>query len=108
MHVELAEALWLEQHRDVSLIELAELSGLSEAELRELVDLGAIAPIDTNATPWTFRGDCIAAVKIACRLRNDFELDAQGLALALSLLERIRALETELRALRAHLPRRTH
>jgi hypothetical protein len=39
-------------------------------------------------------------------LRNDFEVDTRGLALALTLLERIQSLETELRAIRAQLPRR--
>jgi hypothetical protein len=39
-------------------------------------------------------------------LRDDFELDVDGLALVLSLLERIRGLESEVRGLQAKLPRR--
>jgi chaperone modulatory protein CbpM len=38
-------------------------------------------------------------------LRDDFELDARGLSVALRLLERVRALEEEIGRLRAELPR---
>jgi hypothetical protein len=37
-------------------------------------------------------------------LRKDFELDPQGLALAVALLERVRDLEEQLRDLRARIP----
>ena len=40
------------------------------------------------------------------RLREDFELDQEGLSVALALLERIDGLERELRAMRALLPQR--
>jgi chaperone modulatory protein CbpM len=106
MRIELTELTWLEEHREVTLAELAELSGLSEAELAELEDFGAIAPADPGAPTQTFRAECIVAARTAFRLRNDFELDPQGLAVALTLLERVRALETELREIRAQLPRR--
>jgi hypothetical protein len=46
-------------------------------------------------------------VRTARRLREDLELEPQALALALTLVERIRELETELCLLRAQLPRRS-
>jgi chaperone modulatory protein CbpM len=106
MRIELSELTWLEEQRDVTLAELAELSGFSEEELRELETCGAIAPVDPGGTPPKFGMQCIVATRTAYRLRNDFELDAQGLAVALALLERIGTLEAELRELRAQLPRR--
>lgn len=87
-------------------MELAELSGLSEAELHELVDGDVMVPVDPGATQWTFRAEYIVAAKTARRLRDDFELDAQGIVLALTLLDRVRDLEAQLRDLRARLPRR--
>jgi hypothetical protein len=48
----------------------------------------------------------VVTARAAQRLRASFDLDPNALSLALSLLERIRTLETELRALRAQLPRR--
>jgi len=104
MRIELTELVWLEEHRELNLAELAELSGLSEAELHELENCGAIAPVDPGAAERTFGAECIVAARAAFRLRNAFELDAQGLAVALALLDRVSALETELRDLRAQLP----
>jgi chaperone modulatory protein CbpM len=104
MRIELTELVWLEEHRALTLAELAEFSGLSEVELHELVDSGAIAPVDPESATQTFSADYIVLARTACRLRNDFELDTKGLAVALTLLERVRALETELRGLRAQLP----
>jgi len=105
MRIELTELVWMEEHRQVTLAELSELSGLSETELRELEDCGAIAPADPRAATRTFGAEGIVAARTAFRLRHDFELDAQGLAVALALLERVRALEGELREIRAQLPR---
>lgn len=105
MRVELTEVLWFDERRELSLCELAERSGLTEAELRELVDSGVIAPVDPDRAPRHFRAECIVTAKTACRLRDDFELDAHGLAVALTLIDRVRDLEEQLRDLRAKLPR---
>ncbi|MBA2409217.1 MAG: hypothetical protein H0V62_05420 [Gammaproteobacteria bacterium] len=106
MRVELTEVLWLDEHHEWSLTELAEVSGLSEAELHELVDGNVIVPVDPGATQRTFCSECIVTARTARRLRDDFELDAQGMVLALALLDRIRDLEAQLRNLRAQLPGR--
>jgi hypothetical protein len=98
--------VWLSEHAAFSLAELADLSGLPETELRELVDYGAIAPVDPGAPQWTFTGGCLVTVRTACRLRASFDLEPHGLALVISLLERIRDLEAEMTAFRAQTPRR--
>jgi chaperone modulatory protein CbpM len=98
------QGLWLHERYEFSLAELCELSGLSEAELRGLVDCGAIAPADPDASEWTFSADRLVVARSARRLRRDFDLDPQALALALALLERVRDLERELRRLRARIP----
>ncbi len=105
MRVELGELTWLDEHRELTLAELSELSGLSEAELRELEDCGAIAPADPTAVTQTFGAQCIVIARTAFRLRHDFELDERGLAVALALIDRVRELEAELRSLSAQLPR---
>ena len=106
MRVELTELYWLEQQRDLTLAELAQLSGFSEEELRELEACGAIAPLEPSEAAPRFGVQCLIAARTAYRLRNDFELDTQGLAVALALLERIGALEAEVSELRAQLPQR--
>jgi len=105
MRIELNEITWLDEHRELTLAELAELSGLSEAELRALEDCGAIAPIDPAAPTRAFGAQCIVVARTAFRLRRDFELDEKGLAVALALLDRVRALEAEVETLRAQVPR---
>jgi len=103
--VELTETLWLDERGTVTLVELAECSGLSESELHELVDIGALEPLDAGASQLSFGSRCIVAARAACRLRDDFELDTSGLAVALSLLERVHELESELQRMRARLPK---
>jgi chaperone modulatory protein CbpM len=100
------EGTWLTEECEFSLTQLAEISGVSETELREFVDYGAIAPVDPGAHEWRFTGRCLVTVRAACRLRADFELEPHGVALVMSLLERIDALQSELARLQAQLPRR--
>ena len=106
MQADTTEAVWLDSNREFSLAELAGMSGLSEAELRELVDYGALVPTNPRAVQWTFSASFVLVVQTAGRLRDDLELEPQALALALTLIERIRGLESQLRDLRAQLPRR--
>ena len=104
MDIEVIEAVWVEERRTVSTAELLEIAGLSEGELRDLVDLGALTPIGGHTPDWIFGGNAIITVQTARRLRDDFELDSHGLSVALSLMERIRELESQLRLVRARLP----
>src|SRR4051812_22096347 len=86
------------------LLDLAECSGLTTAELRELVEYGALAP-DDIAGQWVFSVHSITIARTARRLREEFELEPHGVALLLAYLERIRDLEQRLAALQAQLPR---
>ena len=95
------EGTLLEEHIHVALDELERTSGLSTAEITELVDYGIFQPVGGRPQEWRFAARCIAVGRTAHRLRNDFELAAPGLALTLSLLERIEELEREIRALQA-------
>jgi chaperone modulatory protein CbpM len=104
MKFELTQVHWLDEHQSLTLVELAELSGLPTAALGDLVDSGALRPLDTAAEEYSFGAECLAAARIAARLRNDFELNSTGLALALTLLQRVHELESRLRDLQARLP----
>lgn len=98
-----SEVFWLDERQQFSLTELAELSGLSAAELQHLVECEAVLPVTAveAASEAHFSAECLALVRTASRLRNDFDLDANGLALTLRLLNRIRELEAELLYLHA-------
>jgi hypothetical protein len=95
MNVEIAEATFLENDF-VTLVQLAERSGLSEEELRELIETGAFSPVDVSA--WTFSAHCVVVARAAFRLREEFALeDAHALAVVVRLIQRIEALEAQLR-----------
>jgi chaperone modulatory protein CbpM len=106
MKIEIHEAVWFDEHQWFSLAELADLSGMPEAVLRQLVDYAALTPVDDdNAAEVRFSAECLITARTAQRLRNDFDLDANGLAMALSLLERVRELERRLQSLGAQFPK---
>jgi chaperone modulatory protein CbpM len=100
------EAAWLTEECEFSISQIAEITGLTEDELREFVEYGAITPVDPAAPNWSFTGRSLVTVRSACRLRADFELEPHGVALVVSLLDRIQGLEADLDRLRAQLPRR--
>jgi chaperone modulatory protein CbpM len=97
MKIEITEALWLDAQQPLTLAELTERSGLPQDLLRQLIELDAL--------PATFDAVCLEAARTARRLHRDLELDAGALAVVLQLLSRVHALENELRALQAQLPR---
>jgi len=111
------EAHWLNETTSCSLLTLTEVSGLSSADLQWLVESGALTPLcapDQQATlapdetQPAFPAQALQMARLARRLREDFELDNAGLAVALRLLQRIDALEQEVDRLRARLPGRRH
>jgi chaperone modulatory protein CbpM len=102
MTMERVHALFVDESGTVSLAQLTELSGLTEEELRDLVECGALAPDEADAPTWTFSAQCVLAARTAYRLRESFALeDTHSLALLLRLLQRIEALEREIESLRA-------
>lgn len=107
MRVELTEVQWLSAEQHLPLLEFTQMSGLLESELQQLVEYGVITPLDPQAQAWTFGADYLPLARTAVRLREDFDLEGQGLAVALTLIERVQELETRLRELSARLPR-TH
>ena len=105
MKLELTEIHWLDDGRQLSMDELVELSGLTSDDVHRMIDCGVLAPLDAAGNQPAFTASSLTAARSAARLRADFELDVQGMTLALALLERIHALEDELQRLRARTPR---
>ena len=102
MKFESTSALVLDESGALSIAQLVEQSGLSEADLQVLVECGALLPRDARASQWTFSSRCVVTARAARRLRDDFALDdVHALAVVLRFHERVAALEQELRRLRA-------
>ena len=96
------DTVWLHGERRIRLVELSDACGMPQALLRELVEFGALSPVDSAASE--FAADCLPTLRAAARLAADFELETHAVALVLSYLKRIERLEGELRALRAKHP----
>lgn len=95
---------FLDDERSIALEDLAAASGLERAEIVELVEFGVFQP-EGPVGHWLFARRAIIEARRAARLRDDFGLNAPGMALALAYLERIEALERRLRELECQLLR---
>jgi len=94
------ESVWLNSSDICSLAHIVEVSGLAEHDILDLVETGILEPANDDPENYFFRVDCIVVARTARRLRQDFELNSDGLALALNLLRRVSQLEKELAGLR--------
>jgi chaperone modulatory protein CbpM len=102
-----AQVAWLDARETVTVTELARVSGLSPSELQELVEYGALAPVQRTQTTTTlvFSAACVAPLRQAVRLRRDFDLDLFMVGMLLDYLQRIEDLEKQVRSLKAQLPK---
>lgn len=101
MVAEASPVAWVTESQTYTLSEVLALSGLAEDELRQLVEFGVLRPADPDAEQWVFSGQCLLSIRTAARIRSGFDLEPHGVALVMSLLEQIRALESRLRQLQA-------
>ena len=99
-----AEWTWLDARETVTAAELARLCGLSSAELDELVEYGALAPLPAAQSQRVFSAECVMSLRTAGKMRVDFDLDLFTVAIVLDYLGRIEILERELKSLQAHMP----
>ena len=75
------EALWLDPGERLTMAQLAESCGSTEAYLHELIDYGVLLPANPGELQAAFSVDCLFRVRKASRLRDDLELDIHALAL---------------------------
>jgi len=98
------EVGWLDARETVTRIELAQACGMTEAEIAELVEYGALRALPATGAEPVFSAECLPAMRRAGRLRRDFDLDLFAVALLLEYLNRIDQLERQVRSLQAHVP----
>lgn len=101
MNIESGDAQWHNDHAGITLAELAELSGLPEEVLNELVECGVLVRGELRPARWTVTVGTLRSLHTVRRLREDFELETNALAVTLRLLDRISELEHQLRQLKA-------
>jgi len=90
MKIETVQAVYLDRTGTLTTTELVQRSGLSETEVRMLVECGAFAPDDPHAPVWLFAFECLTVARTAHRLREQYALeDTHALAVVLRLTQRI-------------------
>jgi chaperone modulatory protein CbpM len=89
----LSDSTWLNDADLCPIEHLAEVSGLSIEEVEDLVETDIIERVDGGTSTRMVQVRHVRTVRMARRLRDDFELNRQGVALALVLLRRIEELE---------------
>jgi chaperone modulatory protein CbpM len=98
------EWIWLDAHETLSMTELAQASALSTEELNELVEYGALEPLDAARNTHYFSAECVMPLRAASKLRRDFDLDLFTTAVLMDYLARIDVLERQVRSLKATMP----
>lgn len=95
------DAIEIEETAVVSVTEMSARSGLSEFELRELVECGALRPSRGEATSFVFSRRSLIIARTARRLRDEYALDdVHSVAVLLRYVQRIEELEAELKRYR--------
>lgn len=104
MTQEILNGILLDEHAELSLIDVCGACSSSEGWIIELVDEGALEPVNLQEagnqyTQWIFTADSLQRARTAKRLQHDLQINLAGIALALNLLEHIETLEARLRRL---------
>ncbi len=87
----------------LSMVQVAQLSGVSVTELSGLMDYGVLVPIAPESQPWAFNAACVMTLQRAEALRQDLLLDGHSFALAVMFLNQITGLEVQLCSTRTEL-----
>lgn len=95
---------WPEAGEIITPAELTQVCRISSAELDELVEYGALTPMGRQGGQRAFSRACVASLRTASKLRQDYDLDLFTVALLVEHLSRIEELEREVRFLRANVP----
>ncbi|QJP93589.1 chaperone modulator CbpM [Pseudomonas fluorescens] len=89
----------------LDMAEFCEAADLSDVYVIEIVEHGILEPQGTQPREWRFTDYELVLAKRAAKLRRDLELEWEGVALALDLLEEVQELRAENRMLRQRLAR---
>ncbi|CAB1400543.1 MULTISPECIES: chaperone modulator CbpM [Pseudomonas] len=89
----------------LDMTEFCEAADLTDVYVIEIVEHGILEPQGGPPREWRFTDYELTLAKRAAKLRRDLELEWEGVALALDLLEEVRELRAENRMLRQRLGR---
>lgn len=97
MTEEILKGILLNEEAELSLNDLCCACSRSAEWVIELVEVGALEPVNYQQTQWRFSGSSLRKAQTAMRLQRDLNINLAGVALALDLLEEIDSLKSRLR-----------
>ena len=97
MKQKILNGILLDEQTELSLNDLSRVCSSSAEWIIELVEEGALEPLDYQQTQWRFSGKSLQRARTAMRLQRDLDINLAGVALALDLLDEIETLEARLR-----------
>ena len=83
----------------VTVTEICRLCRIDASAVRELADLGLVAPRAPTAGEWEFPAAALPRLRVVGRLMRDLGVNVSGAALAVELLEAQHELERQIRRL---------
>lgn len=97
-HSQVISGVVLGEQDTITLEELAGFCTVERSWVVELVEQGVLEPVTAERGEWFFSAATLGRVQTAARLRQDLDLNAAGVALALDLLDEVELLRARLRA----------
>lgn len=95
----LADPILLDEHIEVTLRELCEVTRLSAAQLMDMVEEGLLEPQGSAPVEWRFPGTAVPRVRTCLRLQRDLGVNLAGASIIIDLLAELRDLRTRLERL---------
>jgi len=89
----------LMEEMNLTLGDLCRACGVHAEWIAALVEEGVLEPRGRGMTHWRFTSGSVRRVQMVMRLQRDLQINLSGAALALELVEEIRALRARLLAL---------
>ena len=84
----------------IGIFELAQACSMSRLELEELIEYGALQPLKSSLEP-VFALGWLKPLRMAGKLRRDYDLDLFVVVIVMDYLRRIDELESQLQSLQA-------
>ena len=79
----------VDEHAELTLVELSLACGRPAEWILELVDEGILEPVGQDQPHWRFHGVSLRRARIVNRLQSDLGVNLAGAALALDLIEEV-------------------
>jgi chaperone modulatory protein CbpM len=99
------ESTWPDMTDTIGFSDLALACALSSDDMQELVEFGALLPLETSDAEPMFAIGCMEPLRAAGQLRRDYDLDLFVVVIVMDYLRRIEYLESEIRNLQVNFSR---